>query len=71
MSWICEICSSFNEDSITECFVCGQARSKESIRLEKRERREIKTKKVFSNIEKVSNITLKTIFLIATLLCSI
>ena len=68
MSWICDICSSANEDSTTECFVCGQARSRESILLERRERRERKTKKIFTSVDKSSNIILKTIFILATVL---
>lgn len=71
MSWICDICSSANEDSMTECFVCGQARSVESIRLERRERRGRAIKNVFKDIDKVSNIILKTMFILTTILCSI
>lgn len=71
MSWICDICSSANEDSTTECFVCGQARSRESILLERRERRERKTKKIFTSVDKASNIIFKTIFIIATVFCAI
>ncbi len=32
MSWVCEICNANNEDAFTECFVCGEPRSEESIR---------------------------------------
>lgn len=35
MSWKCEICDSYNEDTVTTCFVCGQVRSETSIREEK------------------------------------
>ena len=32
MSWKCEICDTYNDESKTSCFVCGQARSAASIR---------------------------------------
>ena len=39
MSWVCEYCSSANDESQRECFVCGNSRSAASIRAAKRERR--------------------------------
>lgn len=33
MSWVCDNCSCNNDDEVNECFVCGTARSAESIRL--------------------------------------
>ncbi len=43
MSWICENCSSVNEDdSDTVCFVCGEERTKKSVRKEAKAKREIK-----------------------------
>lgn len=39
MSWVCEYCSSANEESRTDCFVCGNPRSAASIRAAKRETR--------------------------------
>lgn len=41
MSWICDLCSTNNEDDTSVCFVCGTPRSKESYaasRIRKRER---------------------------------
>lgn len=32
MSWVCDFCSTCNEEKTLECFVCGQPRSAESIR---------------------------------------
>lgn len=32
MSWKCDICDSYNEESSRHCYVCGQTRSAESIR---------------------------------------
>lgn len=34
LSWVCELCSSVNDDNSKECFVCGEKRSKESLRME-------------------------------------
>lgn len=31
MSWKCDYCDSYNEDTSTKCFVCGQARSKKKV----------------------------------------
>ena len=39
MAWICEACSSNNEDRSRECFVCGTRRSMRAIRRAKREAR--------------------------------
>lgn len=39
MSWICDLCSSNNEDSATECFVCGQAKP---IKTRSREKPDVK-----------------------------
>lgn len=39
MSWVCEYCSSANEGSRRDCFVCGNPRSSASIRAGKREAR--------------------------------
>ncbi len=33
MSWVCDNCSCNNDDEANECFVCGERRSAESIRL--------------------------------------
>lgn len=32
MSWKCDICDSYNEESTRQCYVCGQPRSRASIR---------------------------------------
>ena len=40
MSWICEYCSTVNEDSDTRCFVCDSERSRESVLEARREVRE-------------------------------
>lgn len=40
MSWICEYCSTVNEDSDTHCFVCDSERSRESVLEARREERE-------------------------------
>ena len=31
MSWKCDYCDSYNEDTSTKCFVCGQARPKKKV----------------------------------------
>ena len=46
MSWICDYCSTLNDDSVTECFVCETPRSKESIREAKRAEREERSKRI-------------------------
>lgn len=69
MSWICEICSSANEDYCRECFVCGQVRSKESFRKERRNKREKSLSAVFNKTDRVAGIALKTIFIVALVLC--
>lgn len=33
LSWLCDNCSCNNDDEVNECFVCGEHRSAESIRL--------------------------------------
>ena len=50
MSWICDYCSTTNEDHNTECFVCGKSRSKESIREAKRIAREERSRTVNAEI---------------------
>lgn len=39
MSWVCDFCSTCNEEKTLECFVCGQPRSAESIHEEKKRRK--------------------------------
>lgn len=43
MSWVCEYCSSANDEGQRDCFVCGNPRSAASIRAAKRERRAERT----------------------------
>lgn len=61
MSWICDYCSTANEDRDTECFVCGRERSKESIREAKRAAREERTKRINEVIYKSTTITGKVL----------
>lgn len=42
MNWICDCCSSVNEERETECFVCGEPRSAAAVREAKRRAREEK-----------------------------
>lgn len=57
MSWICDYCSTANEDCDTECFVCGRERSKESILEAKRAAQEERTKHINEVIYKSATIT--------------
>lgn len=69
MSWICEICSSANEDFSRECFVCGQVRARESFIAGRRERREKTTNTVFRKVDRIASIVLKIVFFVALALC--
>ena len=71
MSWICENCSSFNEDLTTECFICGHIRSRKDILIEKRAQREVKVQQIIKSVDNVLNTVLKAIFLSATILSAI
>lgn len=50
MSWICEVCSTSNDEKEIECFVCGTARSEASIREGKIRAREEKIRKLEDGI---------------------
>lgn len=56
MSWICDYCSTANDDRDTECFVCGRERSKKSILEAKRAAQEERTKRVNEMIYKSTTI---------------
>jgi hypothetical protein len=40
MAWKCDLCDSYNEDSLSVCYVCGEARSAASILAEEMRRKE-------------------------------
>lgn len=46
LSWKCDICDSYNEESSRQCYVCGQARSAESIREGKIKEREERVSRI-------------------------
>ena len=48
MSWVCEVCSTNNDDDVKECFICGCERSAASIREGKRKAREARLDKISS-----------------------
>lgn len=52
MSWKCDICDSYNEESVIQCYVCGQPRSAESIREGKIRAREEKITRINNRIYK-------------------
>lgn len=69
MGWICEICSTANEDTTTECFVCGQARSRESIREARSEERRKSKERTVGIFGKGGWIALHVVFICAASLC--
>ena len=71
MSWICDYCSTANEDRDTECFVCGRERSKESIREAKRAAREERTKRINEVVYKSTTITGKVMCFSSIVLFSV
>lgn len=71
MSWICENCSTVNEDSMSLCFVCGTKRSEEQILEAKRIVREEKTNRVNTIIYNVVTITGKVLFFSSIALFSV
>lgn len=70
MSWVCEYCSTSNDDHDTVCFVCGQERSMDSIREAKRIEAAERTKRVCEITYKCTTIAGK-IFFIFRLCCSL
>lgn len=52
MSWKCDICDSYNEESSIQCYVCGHLRSAESIREGKIRNREKKIARINNGIYK-------------------
>ena len=66
MSWKCDICDSYNDDSLKQCFVCGQTRSAESIKKAKIHAKEEKLSKLNEKIYKNSFGFLKIVFLAGT-----
>lgn len=52
MSWICDYCSTANDDRSKQCFVCGKERSKESIR-------EANRAKITQTLQRICKITIK------------
>lgn len=66
MSWICDYCSTANDEELRECFVCGVARSAESIREAKRRLREEHFKKISASTYKWLMLIAKTLFTAST-----
>lgn len=71
MSWICDTCSTANEDHDRECFVCGEARSAESIREAERAEREARAERRSSTIYKCATVTGKVLFFSSIALFSV
>ena len=71
MSWICDYCSTANEDHDTECFVCGRERSKESIMEAKRAAREERMRHIHEVIYKSTTITGKVLCVSSIVLFSV
>lgn len=68
MSWICEVCSTNNDEKDIECFVCGTARSEASIREGRIRAREEKTRKFEDNVYKNGMFVLKLGFILSAAL---
>lgn len=71
MSWICEYCSTTNENRDKKCFVCGTERSKESIQEAKRAVREKRARQTHAIIYKSATITAKVLCVSSIVLFSI
>lgn len=75
LSWICDICSSSNDDSSVECFVCGQHRSEASIKEAKQrakeEKRKNKVERIFKYSSKIAQVMFIASISISTLFATI
>ncbi len=67
MSWICDYCSTSNEDSSTECFVCGESRSEASLREARARLHEERVEKFNKLFYKWSMGISRTIFIASTI----
>lgn len=63
MSWKCDICDSYNEESSRQCYVCGQPRSAESIREGKIREREERIARINAGIYKNAYGISKVVFI--------
>ena len=63
MSWKCDICDSYNEESSGQCYVCGQPRSAESIREGKLRKREERIARINAGIYKNAFSVSKVVFI--------
>lgn len=70
MSWKCDICDSYNEESSRQCYVCGQARSAESIKEGKLKEREERVAHINTVIINRATGVLRLIFMLG-LSCSL
>jgi len=76
VSWICEECSSNNDDDSMECFVCGAHRSRASLREAARRKREqrrdavgaVLCTKVFTGL-KIAALSAAALLVIGLILC--
>ncbi len=50
MNWKCDVCDTYNDESVIACYVCGQARSAASIREGKRRNKEVRKLKIHNDI---------------------
>lgn len=75
MSWVCDFCSSSNDDSSVECFVCGQHRSEASIREARRRAKEEKeramSEKIFKYSSRISQILFITSLSISAIMATL
>ena len=63
LSWKCDICDSYNEESSRQCYVCGQPRSAESIREGKIREREERIARINAGIYKNAYGVSKIVFI--------
>ncbi len=71
MSWVCEYCSTSNDDHDTVCFVCGKERSVESIREAKRIAAEEKSEHICEITYKCATLVGKIFFILTIVLFSV
>lgn len=63
MSWRCDICDTYNEESVRQCYVCGQPRSAESIREGKIREREERAIRVSQSVYSKGYVTIRIVFI--------
>ena len=69
MSWVCDMCSTDNDDADEICFVCGARRSAESIKREREEKRAERLEKLRQIILNRGMLIMKIVFFSAGIVC--